>query len=140
MVVGGLIVVLVWCAVSDARTGRIPNTVTLPAIGVVAVLATLEPAVAWGAAVCAAPYLIAFARRLCGGADVKLAVVCGGVLADPASAAAVVVGSAVITGCVLAVRRRTVVVHGPALVSTTLAWLVIDSVAASGTIDACCVG
>ncbi|MDR2279346.1 MAG: A24 family peptidase [Gordonia sp. (in: high G+C Gram-positive bacteria)] len=128
------------CAVVDARTGRIPNAITGPAIIIVAAVSAVHPATALAAAVCAGPYLIAFTRGLCGGGDVKLAAVCGGLLADPGLAAATVVGAAFITGIVLAARRARAVAHGPALVAVTLAWLVTGLVGPSGTIDMCCVG
>ncbi len=128
------------CAVVDARTGRIPNVITGPAVVVVAALSAADPATAVAAAVCAAPYAIAFARRLCGGGDVKLAFVCGGLLGDPGLAALAVVGAAIVTGIVLAARRTRAVAHGPALVAVTLVWLVTAVVGPSGTIDPCCVG
>ncbi len=132
--------VIVLCAVVDARTGRIPNLLTFPAIGAVAWTSAGTPVVVVAAAVCALPYAAAFARGLCGGGDVKLAVVCGGLIADPGAAALAVVGAAIVSAGVLAVRRTRRAAHGPALVAVTLAWLVTGVVGASGTIDLCCVG
>ncbi|MCF8610711.1 prepilin peptidase [Gordonia sp. HY285] len=105
------------CAATDAWTGRIPNAITLPAIGLVVVTGVVEPLVLLAGVLCASVYAVAFALRTCGGGDVKLAAVVGGALGAPAAAVATVVVAASVTLVVSLVSRRRAVVHGPALVA-----------------------
>ncbi|GAA4667883.1 prepilin peptidase [Gordonia humi] len=119
----GLLAVAFACAVVDARTGRIPNALTMPAIGVVAIVAMFQPAVGASAALCAAVYAVAFVCGACGGGDVKLAAVVGGAVGNPAAILLVVVGAAVLSLIAAAARRRRTTVHGPAMVGAAAAVL-----------------
>lgn len=116
---------LVAIAAVDRREGRIPNALVLPAVGLTAAAALWEPRIGVAAVVCASPYAIAFAMRLCGGGDVKLAVPCGGLLADPSIAAVLVVVAAVVALAVSAITKRSRGPHGPALVASTVSLLVL---------------
>ncbi|WOC14218.1 prepilin peptidase [Gordonia sp. MP11Mi] len=105
------------CATADVRTGRIPNALTLPAIGLVAAAGIVDPLVPLAGALCASVYAVAFAFRTCGGGDVKLAAVVGGAVGAPAAALTTVVIAAGFSLVVSLVGRRRAVVHGPALVA-----------------------
>ncbi|MCF8569747.1 A24 family peptidase [Gordonia sp. HY002] len=115
-----LVAVSVVCAVIDARTGRIPNAITLPAIGLVVAVGVVAPSVLIAGLACGAVYLCAFVFRACGGGDVKLAVVVGGAVGIPAAALLTVVLAAVLSLAVSAVTRRRVTAHGPALVGAAV--------------------
>lgn len=104
------------CAVIDARTGRIPNAITVPAIGIVVAAGVAETSVVLAGLACSAVYACAFAFRACGGGDVKLAVVVGGAVGTPVAALGVVVLAAVLSLAASAATRRRSTVHGPALV------------------------
>jgi prepilin peptidase CpaA len=76
------IIVATVAAVADFRTGKIPNWLTLGALGLAFVVGAFEDSVSSaleGAAVCSLVPLYLFARRLpvCGGGDVKLLVAMG---------------------------------------------------------------
>ncbi|MBD0861467.1 prepilin peptidase [Gordonia sp. zg691] len=76
-------VILGWLMViadTDARTLRIPNRLVWPALWAVAVLSVAHPAVGVSALVAATPYTLTYLLRWCGGGDVKLAAVCGGLV------------------------------------------------------------
>lgn len=107
---------LCWLAVVDQRTGRIPNRLVLPAVAGTVVVAVLVPAVGWSALMLAVPYLIAFASSAGGGGDVKLALPCGGMLADPFLALVAGLLAALVTAAQYAITRRSRRPHGPALV------------------------
>ncbi|ALG84733.1 A24 family peptidase [Gordonia phthalatica] len=107
-------------AVIDQRTGRIPNRLVLPAVAGTAVVALLVPAVGLSACVLAVPYLAAFACGTVGGGDVKLAVPCGGLLADPVTAVLAALLAAVGTLLVSLATKRSRHPHGPALTITTV--------------------
>lgn len=115
-----LVVVSVACAVIDARTGRIPNAITLPAIGLVVVVGVVVPTVLLAGLICGSVYLCAFVFRACGGGDAKLAVVVGGAVGNPVTALLTVVLAAVLSLAVSAVTRRRVTAHGPALVGAAV--------------------
>ncbi|ASR03535.1 A24 family peptidase [Gordonia rubripertincta] len=109
-------------AVTDARTRRIPNAMVWPGLGAVAVVAISQPAVGLAAGVAAAPYLLAFTARWCGGGDVKLAFVCGG-LALRWDTAMVMVACASLVTLVIALTSvgRRGHAHAPALVGALIA-------------------
>lgn len=109
-----LLPVWVWLArvaVHDARTSRIPNAYLWPAP--IAVMVMVPTSLTLLAAVVTAtmPYLVAFLLGRCGGGDVKFALVCGGLVADPLVAAIMVTGAALSS----AVRTASRAPHGPAL-------------------------
>lgn len=112
-----LAAVAVACAVTDARTGRIPNALTLPAIGLVVSAGFVEPTVLVAGLVCASVYMCAFAFRACGGGDVKLALIVGGAVGAPIAALLAVAFAAVLSLVASALARRRVTAHGPALVA-----------------------
>ncbi|MFZ2510731.1 MAG: prepilin peptidase [Gordonia sp. (in: high G+C Gram-positive bacteria)] len=121
----GIALYLLLIADVDRRTLRIPNLLLLP-LAVVAVSAAAQTPLAGVAALtAAAPYLLGFLRRACGGGDVKLATCCGALLGSPVAALVAVLLAAVIglTDCVLAGTERRP--HGPALVVATLAVLLL---------------
>ncbi|NLG47484.1 prepilin peptidase [Gordonia sp. (in: high G+C Gram-positive bacteria)] len=103
----------------DRRTGRIPNTLVLPAVVGTAAVAAALPAVGGGAVTLALPYAAAFTVHACGGGDVKFAVPCGGLLADPLTALGAVLVAALIAATTTVVTRRRRVPHGPALAVAT---------------------
>ncbi|MCK8612416.1 A24 family peptidase [Gordonia sp. C13] len=113
-------------AVTDARTRRIPNAMVWPGLGAVAAVAIAQPAVGLAAAVAAAPYLLTFTVGWCGGGDVKLAFVCGG-LALRWDTAVAMVACASLVSLVIALmdvgRRapRRGHAHAPALVGALIA-------------------
>ncbi|WP_165943096.1 A24 family peptidase [Gordonia zhaorongruii] len=116
LAVGWLLVL----ADADRRTGRIPNTMVLPACGGTVLVSGWVPAVGVSALVATTPYLVAFAARAVGGADVKLAVPAGGVLADPGLALGAVLVAAVMTAVICVASRRTKIRHGPVLIGAVL--------------------
>ncbi|MGB6244721.1 A24 family peptidase [Gordonia sp. (in: high G+C Gram-positive bacteria)] len=111
---------LVAVAETDRRTGLIPNALVGPALLVTGAAVAGRPSLVLSVAVATVPYLIAFLRRQCGGGDVKLAVPCGALAADPLVAALVVVLAAVGTLVIAGLARRGRVRHGPALAGATL--------------------
>jgi leader peptidase (prepilin peptidase)/N-methyltransferase len=77
--------VLVWLLVLsgvDLREHRLPNALTIPGVFAVGATMTSNPWVAVGAAVAAAPYLVAVVIGGCGAGDLKLAVVAGALAGD----------------------------------------------------------
>lgn len=111
---------LVAVAAADQCTGRIPNRLVLPAVVGTAVVAALVPTVGLSACTLALPYLAAFATGTGGGGDVKLAVPCGGLLADPVWAVIAVLLAAVGALVLSFATKRSRHPHGPALVLTTV--------------------
>lgn len=122
------ITILLWLiaiAVTDVRTLRIPNRLVWPGVWAVTALGVVHPEPALAALVAATPYALCFGRRWCGGGDVKLAAVCGGLtLRWDAALLMVAVAATLSLGVVAygAVTRRdtTVHAHGPVLVSATV--------------------
>ncbi|WP_238422297.1 A24 family peptidase [Gordonia sp. 'Campus'] len=120
--------ILVWLiavADTDARTLRIPNRLVWPGIWAVAVVGVVHPEPAVAAVVAAAPYALCFGRRWCGGGDVKLAAVCGGLtLRWDAALLMVAVAASLSLGisAYRAVTRRDTAAHahGPVLVAATV--------------------
>lgn len=112
---------LVLLAVIDARTGRLPNRLVLPAVAAALVLGVLIPAAGISGLVAAAPYLVGFRLRQVGGGDVKLAFVIGTAVADPIAALLVVLAAQLLwlTGVLIAAvvtrNRLPSSPHGPAL-------------------------
>ena len=120
--------VVIWLAavaVVDQRTGRIPNRLIVPAVAGTAVVAVMIPAVGVSACVLAVPYAVAFVAGAVGGGDVKLALPCGGLLADPASCLVAAVFAALGTVVVCGVAKRSRHPHGPVLVLSTLAVMIL---------------
>ncbi|MBM7367816.1 A24 family peptidase [Gordonia hydrophobica] len=120
MAAGVLVLWSVLVAMIDHRTGRIPNRLVMPAVAGTIGVAVLLPTVGLSAAALTVPYVVAFAVRAVGGGDVKLAVPCGGMLADPALALVAAGAAAVATLVVCAVTKRSRHPHGPALVGSTV--------------------
>lgn len=112
------VVVAVWLAAladTDRCRGILPNRLLWPgALGVVAVT-TITPVVGMAGLVAAAVYLPGFVARWCGGGDVKLAFVLGGLVADPARVLPMVFLAQVFW--LVGRRRRRRYPHGPALIS-----------------------
>ena len=114
---------LVVVSVGDLRTRRIPNALVWPPIVAVTAMGAAEPPVLLAACAASAPYLHAFRAGTCGGGDVKLAYVCGG-LATRWDAALVMVAAAAILALVAALaarRSRHGQPHAPALALALIA-------------------
>ncbi|MDL9937306.1 A24 family peptidase [Gordonia sp. ABSL1-1] len=116
--------VVLWLAViadGDARTSRIPNVTVWPGLCAVFATATMTPTVGVAATVAALPYAICHRAGWCGGGDVKLAGVCGGLVVHW-DVALVLVGSAALAAALVlaASPRRRALPHGPFLVAVTL--------------------
>ncbi|QTI67018.1 prepilin peptidase [Gordonia polyisoprenivorans] len=117
--VAAALVVMIWLAViaeCDRRTARIPNRLLVPGVLAVLVGGLTVPHVLIAALAGSGPYLLAFARRWCGGADVKLGFVLGGLLAHPLAALLMVALAQV--GVLIGHRRAGPVrrPHGPTLI------------------------
>lgn len=109
----------------DRRTARIPNLLLLPlAVVAVAVMAT-TPWAGAAALTAAAPYLLGFLARACGGGDVKLAACCGALLGSPVAAlvGVLLAGLAGLAACLLTGSARRP--HGPALAGATVVVLLL---------------
>lgn len=130
---GAILIVVLWLAVIaefDRRHARIPNLLVIPGVVALAVGGYAHPMALLSAGAAGVGYLAGFVTGGCGAGDVKLAVVLGGLLADPVSAATMVLAAQLITLAGFAVhpsggRRRP---HGPALAS---AFLVTAAVSAA---------
>ncbi|MGC4932436.1 A24 family peptidase [Gordonia sp. DT30] len=123
-----LILLAGWLAViaeTDRRTGRIPNALLWPGVLGVGVAGCAHPEVLFAAAAGSVGYLVAFVCGRCGGADVKLGFVLGGLLAHPMSALVMVVLAQV---GLLVVHRRAGPrrrPHGPTLVTAAVIVVVL---------------
>lgn len=106
-------------AVRDARTRRITNTLLWPGVVAVAGMGVASPAVIVAGLIAASPYLLAWLLRQCGGGDVKLALVVGGLTADWVIAMLVVLLAAILSAIAALVARSSSLPHGPALVGAT---------------------
>lgn len=106
-------------AVRDARTRRITNTLLWPGVVAVAGMGVTSPAVITAGLIAASPYLLAWLLRQCGGGDVKLALVVGGLTADWATAMLVVLLAALLSAIAALVARSSSLPHGPALAGAT---------------------
>ncbi|MDY6809250.1 MAG: prepilin peptidase [Actinomycetota bacterium] len=117
-------IVLMWLsriAEVDLNTRRIPTSSLWPAIAATLAFTGAQPTVGLAALVTAAPYAVAAAAGLCGGGDVKLAFVLGGLLADVAAGLLVVLLAAVLgLAAHVVTRRRDGLPHAPALVAATV--------------------
>ncbi|MFF0813908.1 prepilin peptidase [Rhodococcus sp. NPDC003318] len=133
--IGGLAVFAAWCAwlsVSDLRTRRLPNAVTLPGAAVILAAAAvgdhLRPALVGGCLLAGGYLLVHLARPAAmGGGDVKLALGLGAVtaMAGPQAWLAAAVGAFVVTACVggalrLAGRPVAHLPHGPSMCLVSL--------------------
>lgn len=116
---------LLLVAAIDRRTGRIPNSLVVPAMVGTAAVAVCLPVVGASAAVAVVPYVLAFARGHCGGGDVKLAVPCGALVGEPIVSGLVVVAAAVISLVTCGIARKTSLPHGPALAASTILFLLL---------------
>lgn len=122
------LVVMIWLAVvaeSDRRTARIPNRLLWPGVLAVVVGGLAAPHVLIAALAGSVPYLLAFTRRWCGGADVKLGFVLGGLLAHPVAALLMVALAQV--GVLIGHRRGGPLrrPHGPTLILAAVLVLAI---------------
>ncbi|MYR05729.1 prepilin peptidase [Gordonia sp. SID5947] len=117
--------VLTWLAVmvvGDLRSGRISTAMLWPGIAATLAMSVGHPAVLAAALMTASPYLFAALARACGGGDLKLAFVLGGLVGDVGAALLVVLGAAVIA-VVTHLRAHTDAAgrpHAPALVAAAL--------------------
>ena len=111
---------LVVLADIDRRTGRLPNVILWPLLGVCTVAAFTTPTIVAAMIFSAAPYLAGFALRRCGGGDVKLAVACGALVCTIPAALLMLLVAGLITVVQCAAVRRSSVPHGPALVAGSL--------------------
>ncbi|MGC4963677.1 prepilin peptidase [Gordonia sp. DT218] len=117
--------VLIWLAVvavGDLRTGRIATALVWPGIAATIGMSVGHPGVLAAAVVTATPYLVAVLARACGGGDLKLAFVIGGMVGDVGAGLVVVVLAAMVT---LGPHLRAHAgepgrPHGPALVTAAL--------------------
>ena len=107
-------------SVSDVRTRRLPNALTVPAAVAALVAVTMHPAAAPGLVVAVGIYLVAFSLHACGGGDVKLAITVGALAGSVAAVLAVIVLAHIFTvvPAVVAGDRRPQP-HGPALCAAT---------------------
>lgn len=112
-------------AVRDARTRRITNTLLWPGVVAVAGMGVTSPAVIAAGLIAASPYLLAWLLRQCGGGDVKLALIVGGLVADWATALLVTLLAAVLSTIAALVARSPSLPHGPALVGAAAFLLAI---------------
>ena len=106
-------------AVRDARTRRITNTLLWPGVVAVAGMGVTSPAVITAGLIAASPYLLAWLLGQCGGGDVNLALVVGGLTADWATAMLVVLLAALLSAIAALVARSSSLPHGPALAGAT---------------------
>ncbi|HQV20772.1 MAG TPA: A24 family peptidase [Gordonia sp. (in: high G+C Gram-positive bacteria)] len=112
-------------AVRDARTRRITNALLWPGLIAVAAIGTTSAGVVVAGVVAATPYLIAWLLRQCGGGDVKLALVVGGLTADWATGMLVVLLAALLSAIAALVARSSSLPHGPALVGASALLLAV---------------
>lgn len=105
LVLGILALWSVALSVGDLRTRRLPNVVTLPALGGAMVGVAMYPAATPGLFMTAGVYGVAFWFGGCGGGDLKLAATLGA-LAGSMTAAAVLVVLAQVVALVVAIIRR----------------------------------
>lgn len=118
------VVVAVWLAriVSADRTSRrIPNTLVVPAVSAVLVCACVHPQIGVAALAATAPYLCAWSVRGCGGGDVKLAFVLGGITGHwPGALGMVALAAIADLATRIVVRGPARAPHGPAMVAASL--------------------
>lgn len=120
------LIITVWLAVvaeHDRRTRRIPNALLLPGVIAVVLGACIHPMVAVAAVAGSAAYLAAFVGGGCGGADVKLGFVLGGLIGQPIPALMMVALAqlGVLLGrCRAGPARRP---HGPTMIVAAMAIL-----------------
>ncbi|MCH5643540.1 MULTISPECIES: A24 family peptidase [unclassified Gordonia (in: high G+C Gram-positive bacteria)] len=116
--------VLIWLVSigeHDRRTRRIPNVLVWPGICAVSATAVVHPQVGVAAAVALTPYLWCHRAGWCGGGDVKLALVCGGLAAHWDAALVLVAVAALTNAGAFALRRGGAAgAHGPFLVAATI--------------------
>ena len=109
-------------ALTDLRTMRIPNMLIWPGMCAVTAYGAADHRVGVAALLAAAPYAVCHSLGWCGGGDVKLALVCGGLLTTWDAALMLVLcaalGNAALFGLL---HGRTVLPHGPVLVAVTVA-------------------
>ncbi|GAA3715472.1 prepilin peptidase [Gordonia hankookensis] len=123
--------VLIWLvvvAVGDLRTGRIATVLVWPGVAATVGMSIEHPGVLAAALATATPYLLAALARACGGGDLKLAFVVGGMIGDVGTGLMVVVSAAVVTAMahLRGPARETGRPHGPALVTAALCALGIE--------------
>ncbi|WP_051721069.1 MULTISPECIES: A24 family peptidase [Actinomycetes] len=107
-------------SVSDVRTRRLPNVLTVPAAVASLVAVAIHPAATPGLVVAVGVYLVAFSLRACGGGDVKLAITVGALAGSVVAVLAVIVLAHILTvvpAVVIGDRRPQP--HGPALCAAT---------------------
>lgn len=121
-------VVVLWLtalAEIDRRSCRLPTVLLWPGLAAVGVSAGVRLSVALAAVAAASPYLVGWMRGLCGGGDVKLALVLGGMLADPATALVMVLAAQVLG--LLNRRGRHRWPHGPPMIVACAVLLVVTA-------------
>ena len=107
-------------SVSDLRTRRLPNALTVPAAVASLVAVAIHPAATPGLIVAVGIYLVAFSLHACGGGDVKLAITVGALAGSVAAVLAAIVLAHIFTVVPAVVARdRRPQPHGPALCAAT---------------------
>ena len=114
-------------AVRDARTRRITNTLLWPGLIAVAATGTVSAGVMAAGLLAAAPYLIAWLLRQCGGGVVNLAFVVGGRAADWPLALLIVLLAAAISAVATLATRSSTLPHGPALCASAALLVAVAS-------------
>ena len=84
-------------SVSDLRTRRLPNALTVPAAVASLVAVAIHPAATPGLIVAVGIYLVAFSLHACGGGDVKLAITVGALAGSVVAVLAVIVLAHILT-------------------------------------------
>lgn len=128
-VLGGAVIVVVWWAVAlaliDARSHRLPDTLTLPAaLGCLLGALFHDPWILLGGIAWAGLYTLG---RGIGGGDVKLALSLGTVAAAAAGAGGVILAVLVASAVTVTrgVEKRQTVAHGPSMLVGALAAVVV---------------
>ena len=119
-------VVALWLAALaeiDRHTYRLPTALLWPGCVAVGLSASTHASVGLAAVAATGPYLVGWLCGLCGGGDVKLAFVLGGMLADPAAALVMVVAAQALGLLTRGRRRRWP--HGPAMIVSGALLLVV---------------
>ena len=107
-------------SISDIRTRRLPNALTVPAAVASLVAVTVHPAAGPGVLVAGGIYVVAYSLHACGGGDVKLAITVGALAGSAAAVVTVVVLAHILTVLPAVVARdRRPQPHGPALCVAT---------------------
>ncbi|MFT3715281.1 MAG: A24 family peptidase [Gordonia sp. (in: high G+C Gram-positive bacteria)] len=116
---------LILLAETDRRTGRLPKTLMAPLLAVAVLVTAGTPSAGLAALAAAVPYLVGYGLRACGGGDVKLAGVCGALVATVPAALVTVLLASVLAAVAGVLTRRRRMPHGPALVTAVVSVAVL---------------